>query len=70
MIIKTGNYGYKKGSHIARVFVIQHSPNMNSRTGAISVGVIHFPEHCIGKRVRVKVEFLEEDENEKEKEGK
>lgn len=67
MIVGYRNYvvarkGSGRGSLKSKVFVIRHSPNINTATGQIEVGQIHFPIDCIGKRVRIKVEFVDEEE--------
>ena len=69
MNIGYGNYIYKKGSKLSKVFRIKHSGAIIKQTGEIYIGSVHFPKHCIGKRVRVKIEFVEV-ENEKEEERK
>jgi len=40
-------------------FLIKHGTN----AGIIPIGLISFPNHMIGKKVRLKVEVIEEGEN-------
>jgi hypothetical protein len=63
MKIGQGNYCYRNYDHGAKIFFIKHGSPSSSR-GVIDVGVISFPEHCIGKKVRLKIEFLEDEQNE------
>jgi hypothetical protein len=64
MRIGYGNYCYKNYSHGSKIFFIKHG-SLTSSKGIIDVGVISFPSHCIGKKVRLKIEFLEENDDEK-----
>jgi hypothetical protein len=65
MIVGQGNYLYRSGrgnnracSKMSKVCIIRGRPNYSS--GVIDIRGIHFPKHCIGKRVRIKVEFVDE----------
>lgn len=66
MIVGAGNYVFRSfrgncgsRSKLSKVWIIRHG-NLGTSTGLIEVGNIHFPKSCIGKRVRLKVEFVDE----------
>ena len=68
VIVGAGNYLYRgcRGGALrskkSAVWIIRHSHcgKIISKSGEVFIGGIRFPEHCIGKRVRVKVEFVDE----------
>jgi hypothetical protein len=60
MIVGQGNYVFARGKRKSKVFFIRDYGGV----ALIDVGRICFPKHCVGKRVRVKVEFVE-DKNDK-----
>ena len=52
----------KLGSPSRTWFFVKASPT--SETGMIHLGDIHFPPSMRGKRVRIKIELLEDEEDE------
>ena len=62
MILGYNNYLRPRGKRQPRIYTIIHSPSINTSTGFINVGAIHFPKEYIGKKVRIKIEFVEEKE--------
>jgi hypothetical protein len=59
MIVGSNNYLIARGKKKATVYLVRYSSDGKKKRGEIYIGAIMFPEHCIGKKVRVKVEFLE-----------
>lgn len=59
MIVGSNNYVYVHGKHKSKVFLIKNSYD-SKLTGWIGIGDLCFPTSCVGKRVRVKVEFVDE----------
>lgn len=64
MIIGKDNYVYACGrgcsrasSKKSKVWIVRNS---SSATGVVEIRGIRFPKNCIGKRVRLKVEFVDE----------
>jgi hypothetical protein len=66
MIVGNNGYLYQRKSKHSRVFVIKYHTNINNSRGMIDVGTVTFPPHCIGKRVRIKIEFVNEEDDENE----
>jgi hypothetical protein len=66
MLIGSGNYVYRGGkglkarSKMSKVWTVRHSGLGRGSTGCIDIHSIHFPKHCVGKRVRVRIEFIDE----------
>ena len=60
MLIGKDNLLYRRGKKKSAVYLVHPSHNDKSHRGEIHIGCIMFPEHCVGKRVRVKIEFLED----------
>jgi len=60
MLVGYNGYCYRGKHAKSKVFLIKYPYNINKKKGYINVGYIHFPPECIGKRVRIKVEFVEE----------
>ena len=67
MIVGSGNYLYVAGkrgsvnrsSRLSKVWVIRHHGDVRCSTGVVEVGDVYFPAQCVGKRVRLRVEFVD-----------
>lgn len=58
--MKVNSQGYLQGRGGRTIFVIRFSDSINTSTGLLNVYQIHFPKHLIGRRVKIRVEFIPE----------
>lgn len=58
--MKVNSQGYVQGTKCGKrsVFIIRHS---SANTGCVLLNFVTFPKHLIGRRVRFKVELVEEE---------
>jgi len=64
MKIGNGNYVYPTHGKISKVLTVKYHSNEKIKRGIVYLNNITFPQHLIGRRIRVKIEFVEDDENE------